>query len=183
MLSVTFDVDHKVLERGVYLAKVDRADTVYDLTLDIRLRRPYREERITETQMHTFEHSYATAIRKVMDGDGTARVIYFGPMGCATGFYLIFQVCARDEQALEKIALSLPEKMDKAVDVLLAMQTVPAANEWQCGYCYTLGDAAMAARMGLELREILQEVRRSGFSHYVRLSGQQLAEIEGGEKQ
>ena len=178
MLSVTFDVDHKVLERGVYLAKIDRMGNAAAITLDIRLRRPYREEIMSAEQMHTFEHVYATAIRTVMDAKTDADVIYFGPMGCNTGFYLIFGMEYATEEELEEKVMRLPAYMLEAVDYVAKMPRVPAANEYQCGYCYTLGDIDLAIRMGGELGEILQTVTTSGYSEYVRLTEEQCRALE-----
>ena len=177
MLSVTFDVNHKVLDRGVYLAKLDRMQGVCAVTLDIRLRRPYREPVMTEVEMHTFEHSYATAIRQQMDGKEGASVVYFGPMGGNTGFYLVFQVAAPTEEALEQAVERLPFEMDAAIDLLFAMKETPAANEWQCGNCYSLGDASVSRRMGEELRQLLSQVKETGYSQYVRLSEEELAAL------
>ena len=178
MLSVTFDVDHKVLERGVYLAKIDRVGNTAAITLDIRLRRPYREEIMSAVEMHTFEHVYATAIRTVMDPKADADVIYFGPMGCNTGFYLIFGMEYATEEELEEKVMRLPSYMLEAVDYLPKMPRVPAANEYQCGYCYTLGDMDLARRMGEELGEVLQTVTKNGYSKYVRLTEEQCRALE-----
>ena len=181
MLSVTFDVDHKVLERGVYLAKLDRMENVYAVTLDIRLRRPYREEIMTEVEMHTFEHVYATAVRNAEE-TRDVQVLYFGPMGCNTGFYLLFQMTAESQEELEAKVNALPARMLRAARYVDSMERVPAANEYQCGNCYSLGDLSVARRMAKELEEILLDVCENGYTQYRRMDPELLARLEKGEE-
>lgn len=178
MLGVTFDVNHKVLKRGIYIAKLDTTNEVTDVTIDIRLRRPYCEPPMTESEMHTFEHAYASAIRAAMDDKEDARVIYFGPMGCNTGFYLIFQIAASDEVELESVTDRLPRYMLEAVDLLGKMKHVPANHEYLCGNYKTLGDMAMVRRLGEDLRALLRGVKMSGWSQYTRIPEDLCEELE-----
>lgn len=78
----SFEVDHTCLTEGMYISRVDGDVTTFDL----RTRRPNAGDYMDHTTMHTFEHLFATYIRNSEIGD---RVIYFGPMGCQTGFYLL----------------------------------------------------------------------------------------------
>lgn len=78
----SFEVDHTCLKEGMYISRVDGDVTTFDL----RTRRPNAGEYMDNVTMHTFEHMFATYIRNSAVGD---RVIYFGPMGCQTGFYLL----------------------------------------------------------------------------------------------
>lgn len=78
----SFTVDHRFIKKGVYISRVDDDITTYD----IRTRKPNSGNFMDDKTMHTFEHLFATYIRNSQIGD---RVIYFGPMGCATGFYLL----------------------------------------------------------------------------------------------
>lgn len=79
----SFKVDHDVLTPGIYLSRVDR-ETLY--TYDLRFKKPNNGDYLDGAAAHTIEHLAATYMRNCPLGD---RVVYFGPMGCMTGFYLI----------------------------------------------------------------------------------------------
>ena len=78
----SFTVDHTVLETGIYVSRIDGDITTYDL----RTRKPNGTEFMDHSTMHTLEHMFATYVRNSEIADD---VIYFGPMGCQTGFYLL----------------------------------------------------------------------------------------------
>ena len=78
----SFCVDHTKLDRGVYLSRQD-GDV---LTWDIRMKKPNQGDYLTTGAAHTLEHLFATYARNSAVKDG---VIYVGPMGCRTGFYLL----------------------------------------------------------------------------------------------
>ena len=79
----SFTVDHNVLVPGLYLSRQDGHVTTFDL----RFKRPNTGDLLTNTQMHSVEHLIATFLRNSPEKDA---VIYFGPMGCQTGFYFLF---------------------------------------------------------------------------------------------
>ena len=78
----SFCVDHRYIEPGVYLSRVD-GDVV---TYDLRTRKPNAGDYMDHVTMHSVEHLFATYARNSAYAD---RVVYFGPMGCRTGFYLL----------------------------------------------------------------------------------------------
>lgn len=78
----SFEVDHDLLEPGLYISRID-ADIV---TYDLRTRKPNSGDYMDNIALHTVEHMMATYLRNSKIGE---EVIYFGPMGCRTGFYLI----------------------------------------------------------------------------------------------
>ena len=80
----SFTVDHDLLEPGLYVSRRDGDVTTYDL----RTRKPNSGSYMDNVTMHTVEHMFATLIRNSELGD---RVLYFGPMGCRTGFYLLMR--------------------------------------------------------------------------------------------
>ncbi|MBQ1244337.1 MAG: S-ribosylhomocysteine lyase, partial [Clostridia bacterium] len=80
----SFRVDHDKILPGIYVSRID-GDI---MTLDLRTRKPNNGEYMDSTTMHTVEHMFATLVRNSEIGD---RVIYFGPMGCRTGFYLLLR--------------------------------------------------------------------------------------------
>ncbi len=86
----SFEVDHTVLEKGMYISRVD-GDVV---TYDIRTRKPNVEEVMDNASIHTVEHLFATFVR---NSDFTDKIIYFGPMGCRTGFYFLVRDMAHED--------------------------------------------------------------------------------------
>ena len=78
----SFQINHDVLMPGIYVSRVDGDITTYDL----RTRRPNMGDYMDLVTMHSVEHMIATLIR---NSDMADDVIYFGPMGCQTGFYLL----------------------------------------------------------------------------------------------
>lgn len=84
----SFKIDHTKLERGVYLSRLDSVSGRLIATYDIRVCRPYLNDSLSPEVMHTIEHIGATVLRNGAFGD---KIIYFGPMGCGTGFYLIMK--------------------------------------------------------------------------------------------
>ena len=99
----SFRVDHDKILPGIYVSRVDGDVTTFDL----RTRKPNCGSYMDSTTMHTFEHMFATLVRNSEAGD---KVIYFGPMGCRTGFYLLM----RDTDIKETVAL-VKETLEKIV--------------------------------------------------------------------
>ena len=79
----SFSVDHDVLVPGLYLSRRDGHVVTYDL----RFKKPNTGDLLTNAEMHSVEHIIATALRNSEDKDA---ILYFGPMGCQTGFYFLF---------------------------------------------------------------------------------------------
>ena len=98
----SFTVDHDLLEPGLYISRVDGNVTTYDL----RTRKPNGGDYMDNLTMHSVEHLFATYVRSSAIG---SKVLYFGPMGCQTGFYLLVSdtekedVLAAIEAVLEQI--------------------------------------------------------------------------------
>ena len=86
----SFSVDHDYIEPGVYISRVDGDITTYDL----RTRKPNAGDYMDNLTMHSLEHMFATLVRNSEIGNS---VIYFGPMGCQTGFYLLVRDKSKDE--------------------------------------------------------------------------------------
>lgn len=78
----SFDINHNVLEPGFYISRVD-GDVV---TYDLRTRKPNAGDYMDNPTMHSLEHMFATFVR---NSEMSEDVVYFGPMGCQTGFYLL----------------------------------------------------------------------------------------------
>ncbi len=78
----SFQVNHNILERGIYISRIDGDITTYD----IRMKLPNKNDYLDTAAMHTIEHIIATFTR---NSKYSENIIYFGPMGCRTGFYLL----------------------------------------------------------------------------------------------
>ena len=89
----SFRVDHDLLREGIYVSRIDGDVTTYDL----RTRIPNSGDYMDNLTMHSVEHMFATYVRSSSIGD---RVVYFGPMGCQTGFYLLVRQADNDEVLL-----------------------------------------------------------------------------------
>jgi len=83
----SFTVDHLRLVPGVYVSRVDQVAGNPITTFDLRMTRPNKEPVMNTAEVHTIEHLAATFLRN--HAEYTDKTIYFGPMGCRTGFYLI----------------------------------------------------------------------------------------------
>ena len=119
----SFTMNHLNLLPGIYVSRKDNVAGNVITTFDLRVTRPNYEPVINTAEIHTIEHLAATFLRNHSEyGDKT---VYFGPMGCRTGFYLsIFG----DRNPNEiKIA------MENALNEILKATEIPAANEIQCG--------------------------------------------------
>ena len=114
----SFCVDHTKLTKGIYLSRVDGDIQTYDIRMAI----PNGGVYLPNAAMHTFEHLFATYARNSRFAD---RVIYVGPMGCRTGFYLLL----RDLPAADAIAL-VRESFAWIADFT---GKVPGTDEKECG--------------------------------------------------
>lgn len=86
----SFEVDHDYILPGIYVSRIDGDITTYDL----RTRRPNCGDYMDDLTMHSVEHMLATYLR---GGELSDNIIYFGPMGCQTGFYLLVRGANNDE--------------------------------------------------------------------------------------
>lgn len=83
----SFTIDHLRLQPGLYVSRKDKVGTETVTTFDLRLTAPNKEPVMNTAEVHTIEHLGATYLRN--DPHWKDRVLYFGPMGCRTGFYLL----------------------------------------------------------------------------------------------
>ena len=122
-LIQSFSVDHTKIIPGIFLSRQDAVGGDVVTTYDIRMKKPNTEPAIDVAAMHSLEHIIATYMRN--DPDWKDEVIYWGPMGCLTGFYLILKGNRAPREIYELILASF-----KAVD---DAQEVPGAAPVNCG--------------------------------------------------
>lgn len=140
----SFTIDHNRLERGIFVSRRDRTPSGDEITtFDIRMTRPNREDALPPRALHAMEHLAATFLRN--DPEWRERVIYWGPMGCCTGNYLLIQGNLESRDILPLIQ----ETMQFVADF---KGEVPGATPRDCGnYSYmNLPEAKKAARKYLE---------------------------------
>lgn len=85
----SFTIDHLKLQPGLYVSRVDPVGEQWVTTFDLRLTSPNEEPVMNTAEVHTIEHLAATYLRN--EPAWKDRVLYFGPMGCRTGFYLLLK--------------------------------------------------------------------------------------------
>lgn len=115
----SFTVDHNKLEPGIYVSRRDGDITTYDL----RTRKPNMGDYMSDLTMHSVEHLFATFVRNSEIKD---QVIYFGPMGCQTGFYLLTRAVP-DEKVLE-IVLDVLKKIIEYDGEMFGASAVECGN-------------------------------------------------------
>ena len=144
-LIQSFSVDHTAIVPGIFVSREDRIGENTITTYDIRLKRPNREPVIDVAAMHSLEHIIATTLRN--DPVWKDEVIYWGPMGCLTGFYLILK---NNRPAREIYELIL-----NAFKSVSAASEVPGATAVNCGH-YLMHDLEMAKLYANEFVEYLE---------------------------
>jgi len=134
-LIASFQVDHTRIVPGIYVSRRDKVAGGWITTFDIRMKTPNKEPAIHPNAMHTIEHVVATYLRNSAFRD---HVVYWGPMGCLTGFYFITNTT--DEIQPKDIA-----KLIRAAYRYQASYKgdVPGATAVNCGN-YLLHDLTMA---------------------------------------
>ena len=95
----SFTVNHLILEPGIYVSRRDRVKDEVLTTFDVRMTAPNREPVMNTAEVHTLEHLGATFLRN--DPEYRDEVIYWGPMGCRTGFYLILAGEKKPEEIID----------------------------------------------------------------------------------
>jgi S-ribosylhomocysteine lyase len=141
----SFTINHNKLLRGIYVSRKDNVGTEVVTTFDIRMKEPNREPAIGQGALHTIEHLAATFLRN--NKEWKERIIYWGPMGCLTGNYLLMR---GDLQPCDIVNL-----MRETFRFIADFEgDVPGAAPQDCGN-YLLHDLPMAR---YEARKYLHEV-------------------------
>lgn len=123
-LIASFTIDHMKLLPGVYVSRKDNVNGNVLTTFDIRMTRPNFEPVMNTAEMHTIEHLAATYLRN--DSEWGQKIVYFGPMGCRTGFYLILAGDYESEDVVKLLTAMFEFIRDFTGDV-------PGAAPRECG--------------------------------------------------
>lgn len=142
----SFSVDHTLIVPGIFLSRQDKVGGGCVTTYDIRLKRPNVEPVIDVAAMHSLEHIIATTMRN--DPEWKDEVVYWGPMGCLTGFYLILKG-DRPSREIYGLILKSFKSVGEATEV-------PGTTAENCGY-YRMHNLEMAKYYASEFVRYLEE--------------------------
>lgn len=145
----SFTIDHLRLLPGLYVSRKDQAGEATVTTFDIRMTRPNFEPVMNTAEMHTIEHLAATFLRN--DKEYKDRVLYFGPMGCRTGFYLLL---TGDYQSREIV----PLMKDMFTFVRDYEGEVPGAAAKDCGNYLDMNLPMAKYLADKYVREVLDQI-------------------------
>ncbi len=115
----SFSINHDTLTPGMYISRIDGDCITYDL----RLKYPNQGDYIGQGALHTLEHLIATFVRS---SDASEQVVYFGPMGCRTGFYLILRDAMSRDAAIRLVKDAFRFAADYEGEI-------PGAKRIECG--------------------------------------------------
>ena len=140
----SFAVDHTKLVPGIYISRTDRGVDTYDL----RLKKPNANDYLETPAMHTIEHLAATYLRSSEFSD---NIIYFGPMGCRTGFYLLVT-----DMSAEQVIKAVQDTFNF---ISLFSGKIPGTDPVECGNCleHDLKGAVLEAK---KYNEIIKDLKK-----------------------
>ena len=141
----SFTIDHNRLKRGIYVSRQDNVGNEVVTTFDIRMKEPNREPVLQPEAIHTIEHLAATYLRN--DPEWKNSIIYWGPMGCLTGNYLLMKGNLKSADIIELMRRTFRFIADYEGEI-------PGAAPKDCGN-YLLHNLPLAR---LEARKFVEEV-------------------------
>ncbi|MCH5278384.1 MAG: S-ribosylhomocysteine lyase [Christensenellaceae bacterium] len=119
----SFTINHLELMPGLYVSRRDRKDGCVITTFDVRITAPNREPVIDMPALHTIEHLGATYLR---NSDKKSDIVYFGPMGCRTGFYLVIFGDSDSKDVLQLV-------LNMCEFIISYQGEIPGAHPAECG--------------------------------------------------
>lgn len=145
-LIPSFQVDHTLIVPGIYVSRTDAIGGDWATTFDVRMKRPNAEPAVHPNALHTIEHVVATYLRN--DPVWKDRIVYWGPMGCLTGNYLIVKGRPTPQEVYPLVLAAFEHLRDYD-------GPVPGATPVNCGN-YILHDLAMARWEAARFVEVLK---------------------------
>ena len=145
----SFTIDHLKLQPGIYVSRKDHIESGVITTFDLRLTSPNEEPVMNTAEMHTIEHLAATFLRN--HAQFGSKTIYFGPMGCRTGFYLLL---AGDYESGD----ILPLMQDMFAFIEHFEGEVPGASARDCGNYLDMNLPMARYISGRFLHQVLESI-------------------------
>ncbi len=137
----SFTVNHDVLEKGLYISRID--DDI--VTYDVRMKKPNCGDYLQNAAMHTFEHLFATFVRNTQYAK---NIIYVGPMGCRTGFYLLVRDAISHQEAINLLK--------ETFDFVSKFEgEIPGTKKEECGN-YLEHDLSGAKELAKDMFKVLE---------------------------
>jgi S-ribosylhomocysteine lyase len=147
----SFTIDHIKLQPGLYVSRLDKVGAETVTTFDLRLTSPNEEPVLNTAEVHTIEHLAATYLRN--EPEWKDKVLYFGPMGCRTGFYLLLAGAYTSRDVL-------PLVQDCFRFVADFQGEIPGASAKDCGN-YLDMNLPMANYWGKKYSRLLENIDES----------------------
>ena len=146
----SFTIDHIKLQPGIYVSRKDHIGDEVITTFDLRMTSPNEEPVMNTAEMHTIEHLAATFLRNHKEFG--PKMIYWGPMGCRTGFYVIFAGDLKSEDILPVLR--------EAADFVLSYEgEIPGYSPRDCGNYLDMNLPMAKYLAGKFLDEVLYDIK------------------------
>mgnify|MGYP004639657765 FL=1 len=151
----SFTIDHNQLLPGIYVSRKDNVGNDVVTTFDIRMKAPNREPVLHPGALHTIEHLAATYLRN--NEEWQDRIVYWGPMGCLTGNYLLMKGDMKSEEIVELM-------IDTFEFVANYDGVVPGTEPQDCGN-YLLHDLPMARYEAKQYLKVLKNIKPENLNY------------------
>jgi len=151
----SFSVDHEKLQKGVYVSRTDKFGDTILTTFDIRMKKPNVDAVLGTGDIHAIEHLGATFLRN--HERYSSHTVYFGPMGCRTGFYLILEGSYQSRDII-------PLLKDLFQFIKDFTDAVPGASPVECGN-YSDIDLEAARNEAAEFYDLLRDIPKENLNY------------------
>lgn len=151
----SFTIDHNQLLPGIYVSRKDNVGNDVVTTFDIRMKAPNREPALHPGALHTIEHLAATYLRN--NEEWQERIVYWGPMGCLTGNYLLMKGDMKSEDIVKLM-------IDTFEFVANYDGVVPGTEPQDCGN-YLLHDLPMARYEARQYLKVLKNIKPENLNY------------------
>lgn len=151
----SFTIDHNQLLPGIYVSRKDNVGNDVVTTFDIRMKAPNREPALHPAALHTIEHLAATYLRN--NEEWQDRIVYWGPMGCLTGNYLLMKGDMKSEEIVKLM-------IDTFEFVANYDGVVPGTEPQDCGN-YLLHDLPMARYEAKQYLKVLKNIKPENLNY------------------
>ena len=155
----SFTIDHNQLLPGIYVSRKDNVGNDVVTTFDIRMKAPNREPALHPGALHTIEHLAATYLRN--NEEWQDRIVYWGPMGCLTGNYLLMKGDMKSEEIVKLM-------IDTFEFVANYNGVVPGTEPQDCGN-YLLHDLPMARYEAKQYLKVLKNIKPENLNYPVKV--------------
>ena len=152
---LSFTIDHNQLLPGIYVSRKDNVGNDVVTTFDIRMKAPNREPALHPGALHTIEHLAATYLRN--NEEWQDRIVYWGPMGCLTGNYLLMKGDMKSEDIVKLM-------IDTFEFVANYDGVVPGTEPQDCGN-YLLHDLPMARYEAKQYLKVLKNIKPENLNY------------------